>query len=175
MGSSDPPVRRALLMLGLGAVAMVLFLRSKFLEEEASRQRPERDRPSELHRYGDPEKRKAIEPRVDQEPCVPRTTYVPRSSRQEDATPWYAGGSLHRATMREWFQAPSRDRLATAADFVARMYKSQHGTDFPHGMGELKRRAQSLVAGIDQVDNAPSQSVASIAAGIAALSPALLR
>ena len=52
---------------------------------------------------------------------------------------WYAGGTLHRKTCREWRQASYRDRLATCADFIAVLYEGP-GPD----EGELMRRAREL-------------------------------
>lgn len=39
-----------------------------------------------------------------------------------DATAWYAGGTLHKATLAEWAQATERNKLATAADWVTAGY-----------------------------------------------------
>ena len=39
------------------------------------------------------------------------------------ALPWYEGGALHAANGRQWLAAPARNRLATAADFVAGFWR----------------------------------------------------
>jgi len=38
---------------------------------------------------------------------------------------WYSGGTLHSATMAEWRTATYRNRLATSADFVCKMYQTE--------------------------------------------------
>ena len=37
---------------------------------------------------------------------------------------WYEGGTLHKKSALEWQTAPSRDKLATCADFVTTMWQN---------------------------------------------------
>lgn len=39
---------------------------------------------------------------------------------------WYEGGTLHNATMAEWKAGTEKDRLATCADFAARIKKANN-------------------------------------------------
>ena len=41
------------------------------------------------------------------------------------AQEWYEEGSLHKSTIREWHRATPSNRLATAADWVAVIYKKE--------------------------------------------------
>ncbi len=56
-----------------------------------------------------------------------------------DRLPWYAGGTLHRATMGEWTASTDHSRLATSADFIVTMVK-----DLPSSMEPLKPKAVQL-------------------------------
>jgi len=64
---------------------------------------------------------------------------------------WYAGGTLHEATMAEWRSATRRNKIATAADFVANYVKARGETltDFSVG-GTTYRAVVGLVACIDE-------------------------
>jgi len=42
-------------------------------------------------------------------------------------TSWFAGGTLHRSTIREWRQATYSNRLATSADFIASTQNVDYG------------------------------------------------
>lgn len=50
---------------------------------------------------------------------------------------WYEGGTLHKATARQWNAATYRNRLATSADFIA---AAKAASD----MKELRARAAGL-------------------------------
>lgn len=60
---------------------------------------------------------------------------------------WYSGGNLHGDTIGAWKQASQQNRLATAADFVAKTY-------LPSSLDQLntttKRQAIALVRCIDE-------------------------
>jgi len=47
---------------------------------------------------------------------------------------WYQGGTLHQKSAAEWNAASARDRLATSADFVAKVSR-------PSSMDDLKAKA----------------------------------
>lgn len=89
---------------------------------------------------------------------------------------WYEGGTLHDATGKKWRRATSRNKRATAADLVAGMYRTEHGTSYPHSLDDLKERADALVLGLDEATKggvADTLSVAELAAAIWVLAPAL--
>ncbi len=53
------------------------------------------------------------------------------------AEEWYKGGTLHKATAKEWHAAKYRNRLATSADFIAAAKAASN-------MTELRERAEGL-------------------------------
>jgi hypothetical protein len=66
---------------------------------------------------------------------------------------WYEGGTLHKKTVAQWSKADNRDKLATAADFVTKMWKAGVLKDFiANGiktMDDVKPLAQRLADEID--------------------------
>ena len=80
------------------------------------------------------------------------------SSTQDE---WYAGGTLHKATISEWKVATSKNKLATCADFVA--HKNE---DISLDM--MKIKASALKTCIDEAVNGHSavdnEAVSQIAA-----------
>ncbi|WP_443091350.1 hypothetical protein ACTUM7_01325 [Basfia succiniciproducens] len=73
------------------------------------------------------------------------------------AKEWYQEkGTLHDATMTQWCGADSKNKLATAGDFVAKGYQEKmfkteiiNAID-KNGMGGLKVLAQEVVNGLDE-------------------------
>lgn len=61
---------------------------------------------------------------------------------------WYEGGTLHRATGAEWRHASAANRLATAADWYAAMFKREYGIPVS-GLAKLRTGAELLVEGVD--------------------------
>lgn len=55
------------------------------------------------------------------------------------AAEWYEGGTLHSATALEWQQASEANKLATAADLAATVYKNKL----------FKPEIQNAVTGVD--------------------------
>jgi len=81
------------------------------------------------------------------------------------AKEWYEGGTLHRATMREWHEASYENRLATSADFVAKLLQTD-GRPVPPP-DTLKPIAEDFERGMSKVASEPDaadQSAASVAA-----------
>jgi len=74
---------------------------------------------------------------------------------QSSTTPrepeWYAGGTLHEATMADWQASSRRNRIATAADFLANVAKIKEETidSFAEGSA-FHQAAIGLVACIDE-------------------------
>ena len=89
--------------------------------------------------------------------------YVPQSK-------WYSGGTLHRATMKEWSRASYQNKLATASDFVIGLLK-QDGVDLMTVDIErqIKPMAIGLVKGLDNANKdglADSMSTSEVAVTI---------
>lgn len=81
------------------------------------------------------------------------------------AAEWYSGGTLHGATGRQWKAAPAQNRLATAADFVAKVAP-------PRSLDELREKAQELQICISEAVADPvgdGQQVSGIAAACVVL------
>ena len=73
---------------------------------------------------------------------------------------WYEGGTLHNATLREWYSASYQNRLATSADLIAAVKLAKD-------MKQLKERAIELENYITTVAKDPishDQEVKGIAA-----------
>lgn len=64
------------------------------------------------------------------------------------AEEWYEGGTLHKATGKEWHAATYRNRLATSADFLA---AAKAAAD----MVELRARAAGLERCITEGTDSP--------------------
>lgn len=82
--------------------------------------------------------------------------------------PWYSDGTLHRATGAQWRAASHRDKLATAADWLAGTTWKNH-LNSPSDFDRLKIRAERLVEAVDIAlsgGNASNTAVAEIAAPI---------
>jgi hypothetical protein len=59
------------------------------------------------------------EPTEDVEPEKPARKRLRFSRRnRKGADTWYKGGTLHDATMKEWYQADDQDKLATCGDII---------------------------------------------------------
>jgi hypothetical protein len=59
-------------------------------------------------------------------------------------TPWYTGGSLHKASAREWLDATVKNQLATASDWVltSKSVKAKFATS--GDMGVVRPHADQL-------------------------------
>ena len=76
--------------------------------------------------------------------CGSNSTASP--TRRPSAAPtntWYQGGTLHSATVAEWLEATSPNRLATAGDWVT---VTVGWTD----LDEARQRADALVACVNE-------------------------
>lgn len=71
-----------------------------------------------------------ISPTGDESPPTPprERSHQTRTDRRPTppANSWTLGGTLHNATLKEWREASYRNRLATAADFVAATAKNRN-------------------------------------------------
>jgi hypothetical protein len=74
---------------------------------------------------------------------------------------WYEGGTLHRAKIREWKNSDASNKLATCADYAAKV-------DNTVGMIVLKNRATELMKCIDEAtrdfDSTDDMKVSEVAA-----------
>ncbi|MGJ5813671.1 hypothetical protein [Paludibaculum fermentans] len=78
---------------------------------------------------------------------------------------WFEGGTLHSSTAADWNLASDGDRLATSADFVAKIAKKPFGS-----MGEFKLRAVEMKSCVSKAAASPATSnlkVAELAAACA--------
>lgn len=102
-------------------------------------------------------------------PTAPPTATSAPTVALPTATPtvaWYAGGTLHSATVGEWRTADDRNKLATAADWVVRSMPEIKTTD-------IERMAKELVACVDEA--APAASETSTVTDLAATCIILLK
>jgi len=80
---------------------------------------------------------------------------------QSNIEKWYEGGTLHKAKISDWKAATEKNKLATCADFMAKVDNSV-------SMDVLKERAMALVKCIDEatsgLDSTNDESVSSVAA-----------
>jgi len=73
------------------------------------------------------------------------------------AKEWYEGGTLHNANSREWNNATYENKLATAADWVAKIVNVR-------SMADLKSKAIEVVSCVSEtVKGTGNQKVAEIA------------
>ena len=94
-----------------------------------------------------------------------KTNQTPNNAPQESTVTstaeWYEGGSLHRVTIAEWKNATPENKLATCADFIARLNENQNLNISVTTMDSLKSYSQELVDYIDlatSTDETDSQS-----------------
>jgi hypothetical protein len=81
----------------------------------------------------------------------------PGTEPAQSSKPWYEGGTLHKATCREWLDSTPANRLATAGDFVATLSK-------PKTMDEARAAAEELQECITlAAPLTPSKAVAEVA------------
>jgi len=83
------------------------------------------------------------------------------------ASKWYNGGTLHKANLASWSNSTNKTRLATSADFAAKLWEGRFSS-----MDELKAHARDLKICIDEVAVGPqlgSLRVTEIAASCAVL------
>nr|WP_321361053.1 hypothetical protein [uncultured Hyphomonas sp.] len=68
---------------------------------------------------------------------------------------WYAGGTLHRATGKQWVVASNADRLATSSDFVAKAFGEKKVRSLG-SINKLKPYAQNVKSCVDETYRAPN-------------------
>ena len=83
------------------------------------------------------------------------------NSNNDAKDKWYEGGTLHKSKISDWKIATDKNKLATCADFMAKV-------DNTGSMDELKRRATKLKACIDEatrgLENTNELKVSDVAA-----------
>ena len=91
--------------------------------------------------------------------CGSNNTNTPVKT-QSNIEKWYEGGTLHKAKISDWKAATEKNKLATSADFMAKVDNSV-------SMDVLKQRATSLMNCIDEstrgLDSTNNESVSSVA------------
>ncbi len=72
---------------------------------------------------------------------------------QSQSRKWYEAGTLHNKSILEWQTASADDKLATCADFVARMWEDQSFVpriqNSINSVESMKIYAEELVEGLD--------------------------
>lgn len=94
----------------------------------------------------------------EQQPAPTSDAPVPQQEpvRPVEKTParWYQGGTLHSATGANWREATPENKLATCADFIAKLRESGRLTDALaaklDSVDALKAPAAELVVGLDK-------------------------
>lgn len=76
-------------------------------------------------------------------------TIAPTVAPTATSLPWYAGGTLHSATIAEWRAADQRNKLATAADWAVQGFDTVAG---------LEQNAKELLACVDEAAKAVSDT-----------------
>jgi hypothetical protein len=96
-------------------------------------------------------------------PFLKTSSNKPARSVKNTQTPWFVGGNLHKATVKQWRNATYTNRLATSADFVASTQKVDFGDmdKFKTMATETEECISTAVSG-ENVDN---QKVSDIAVG----------
>ena len=85
---------------------------------------------------------------------------------------WYEGGNLHNATVGQWKSATHRNKLATAADWLASTKWKGH-LNSPRDFEKIKVKANMLVKAVNKVitvEGTDSMKVTEIAAAIVTMS-----
>ncbi|GEM_PF-2643223 len=89
---------------------------------------------------------------------------------QNKAPKWYSGGTLHKATGKEWVNADDRDKLATSADFLASLWaKKELSNEVMPGISsinDLRMLSAKLLISLDEsfaVDSARNLNVSEVA------------
>jgi hypothetical protein len=97
------------------------------------------------------------------------------SGSSSSSKQWFQGGNLHNATVAQWKSATYRNKLATAADWLAATKWKGH-LNSQGDFDRLKVKAQMLVSAIDKVvagkemDQLGSMKVNEISASIVTMS-----
>lgn len=124
-----------------------------------------------IHRHMDAP---PTEPAASRVPTPPRAhRRSGRSGASNPAAEWCRGGTLHRATVREWKSATSSNKLATAADWLAATKWEGH-LNTPDDFRRMRTRALTLVTAVDESvrgsDVWSDSNVAEISAALLTLS-----
>ncbi len=82
-----------------------------------------------------------------------REELVRRRRAAEEARNWYEGGTLHQKSALKWQVASAHDKLATCADFVAKMWKQESFVsriqNSIESVSDMRPLAQELVECLD--------------------------
>jgi len=73
--------------------------------------------------------------------------------QKEQLPQWYDNGNLHQSTLSDWVKATEENRLATCADFAAKI-KTTKGEKY-NSIEEMKYDAIKLKSCIDEVAKNP--------------------
>ena len=73
-----------------------------------------------------------------------------RSENPSSSNQWFQGGNLHKATVAQWKGATYKNKLATAADWLAANQWKGH-LKTTNDFEKIKVKAQMLVNAVDEV------------------------
>ena len=96
---------------------------------------------------------KAARSTVDQQAAPPPAESRTRLKQEKK---WWQGGTLHDATVKEWQQATTENKLATCADWIAKAHHDKRLTNEiarridKGGMPALKLLAESLMSDLNE-------------------------
>ena len=95
-----------------------------------------------------------------------------KQSTQSSSNQWFRGGTLHNATVSQWKNATYKNKLATAADWLASTVWKGH-LNSPNDFDKVKIKSEMLVKAVDKVvaeTKIESMKVTEIASSIITLS-----
>ena len=81
--------------------------------------------------------------------AIASTNSISTTSQSPSEDVWYAGGTLHKASVYEWKNASEKNRLATCADFVTNI-KKYHNESYKGDLVSLKRDAIQMMDCINE-------------------------
>lgn len=91
-----------------------------------------------------------------------RTSTPVTPVRSEVKKAWYIGGTLHKATIKDWKQATEANQLATCADFVAKVNKPANMEILKLQAIELKICITTATADLDETNTMGVSEIASM-------------
>jgi len=98
---------------------------------------------------------------------------APDAGDSNSDSEWYAGGSLHSASIEEWHAASHRNRLATAADWVVAQIGREAAAPLLHN--SLEELSEAVVTCVDEGTEGVSEKQNQSASEAAAMCMILMK
>lgn len=86
----------------------------------------------------------------------------PNPKAATDSRKWYEGGTLHKATIREWKSASEENKLATCGDFMAKLNNKVTMEVLLERAIALRACINEASSGIETVDNNKVSEIAAL-------------